>query len=164
MSTVVGVFGRRTARLVPPPPVGSTSHQPIKMVIAAGPNHHHDGQACRLAAISPTVGAQTVDATAASERRGPVPTMCAGPSVSYIGSMVTGEAIAVIARHVSSVVEEACVRAEIIRATRPPCLVFFRTEFIGYVYSDFSFLNQFGIDFGAGVDRALHFGHNHNAF
>lgn len=67
MPAVVGVFGRRTAGLVAPTPIWSAGYKTIKMVIVVWPNHHRDRQAVWLAAVVPTVGTQTVDATAARQ-------------------------------------------------------------------------------------------------
>src|SRR5258706_14385882 len=58
MPAVVGVSGRRTAGLVPPPPEWSAGHQAIKMIIKVWPDHQHDCQPVWLATIFPTVGAQ----------------------------------------------------------------------------------------------------------
>src|SRR5438128_2197476 len=77
--------------------------------------------------------------------------------------MVAGEAIAVVARHVSRVIEKGSVRAEIVGTTRPPCLVCLRPEFVGHVCGDFGFLDTFAVDGGGGFVRATQCGHERYA-
>src|SRR5229473_4419698 len=129
------------------------------MVIDVGPDHQHDCQTVRLAAIFPTIGAQTGDHAAAGDRGGRVPTAPARQSIAHVGSIVAGEAVAVVVRHVSGVVEEACVRLEIVGTTRPPCLVFLRLGSVGHIYGDLGFLDAFMINGGGGFARTAQCGY-----
>src|SRR5437762_6627579 len=61
--TLVRISRRCPARLMSPPPVGSAGDQAIKVIVDVRPHHHHDCQTVWLAAVLPSVGAQTVDAS-----------------------------------------------------------------------------------------------------
>ena len=163
MPAVIGVFGRRAAGLVSPPPVWSTGHQAIKMVVEVWPDHHHDGQAVWLAAIFPAIGAQTGDHAATGDRRGRAPAPPSGQSIAHIGSMVAGEAVAIVARHVGRVVEEVCIRVEIVGTTMPTMSRVSSSRVLGRVHGDLGCLHTLRIDLGGGIGRTTRCGHQHHA-